>query len=83
MNSGDMRTAIKMLHEHALPKKGGSGMDAASSRNTEMLSCILGFFLDLCDEREFSSIAFFGLNYVKVTYKCYLPPIWNHLLDSN
>ncbi len=59
MVSGDMRAAIKMLHEHALPKKGGSGMGAASSRNTEMLSCILEFFLDLCDEGELSSIAFF------------------------
>ena len=56
--AGDMRAAIEMLYENALPKSGGNG-GVASSKSTEMLSCILEFFLDLCERGELSSIAFF------------------------
>lgn len=59
MVSGDMRAAIKMLHEHALPKSSNDGCGVASSGSTEMLSCILEFFLDLCEQDELSSVAFF------------------------
>lgn len=59
MVAGDMRAAIKMLHEHALPKSSGGGEGIASSGNTEMLSCILEFFLDLCEQGELRSVAFF------------------------
>ena len=59
MVAGDMRAAIKMLHEHALPKSSGNGRGVAPSSNTEMLSCILEFFLDLCEQGELSSVAFF------------------------
>jgi len=58
MVAGDMRAAIKILHENALPKASGSG-GVASSKSTEMLSCILEFFLDLCEQGELSSIEFF------------------------
>lgn len=59
MVSGDMRAAIKMLHEHALPKSSSDGCGIATSGSTEMLSCILEFFLDLCEQDELSSVAFF------------------------
>mmetsp|Transcript_11302 Transcript_11302/g.21144 ORF Transcript_11302/g.21144 Transcript_11302/m.21144 type:complete len:1511 (+) Transcript_11302:160-4692(+) len=59
MVSGDMRAAIEMLHEHALPKSSSDGYGIASSGSTEMLSCILEFFLDLCEQGELSSVAFF------------------------
>jgi len=58
MVAGDMRAAIKILHENALPKASGSG-GVASSKSTEMLSCILEFFLDLCEQGELPSIEFF------------------------
>ncbi len=57
--AGDMRAAVKMLHEHALPEASGNGNGVASSGSTEMLSCILEFFLDLCEHGELSSVAFF------------------------
>jgi len=78
MVSGDMRAAIKMLHEYALPKKSsvgsGTNMGVAPSRNTEMLSCILEFFLDLCEEGELSSIAFFWPQLCQIHLQM-LPPI--------
>ena len=59
MVAGDMRAAIEMLHEHALPKKStglryGVGISAAKG-GTEMLSCVLEFFLDLCEQGECSA----------------------------
>jgi hypothetical protein len=56
MVAGDMRAAIQMLHEHALPKDISS---TSSLGKTEMLSCALEFFLDLCEHGEISSVAFF------------------------
>jgi len=47
---GDMSAAIKLLSEHALPEKRGS---------VEMLSCILEFLLELCEDGESGSVAFF------------------------
>lgn len=58
MVAGDMRAAIKMLHQNALPSSSGNG-GIASSKSTEMLSCILEFFLDLCEQGDLSSLAFF------------------------
>jgi len=55
MVAGDMRAAIQMLHEHALPKTAST----SSIGKTEMLSCALEFFLDLCEQGEISSVAFF------------------------
>lgn len=56
MVAGDMRAAIQMLHEHALPKDISS---TTSLGKTEMLSCALEFFLDLCEQGEILSVAFF------------------------
>jgi hypothetical protein len=46
--AGDMGSAMKLLQDHAL-----------GSHGTDMLSYILDFFLDLCEEGEISSVAFF------------------------
>jgi hypothetical protein len=63
MVAGDMRAAIEMLHEHALPKVNTGmryGIGASATKGgTEMLSCILEFFLDLCEQNELGSVAFF------------------------
>ena len=59
MVSGDMRAAIKMLYENALPRSGSDGNEISSTPSTEILSSILEFFLDLCDQDELSSVAFF------------------------
>ena len=45
--AGDMGSAMKLLQDHSLKD------------DTDMLSYILEFFLDLCEEGELSSVAFF------------------------
>ena len=50
--AGDMGSAMKLLSGSALPVR-------ESRRNTEVLVCILDFLLDLCQEGELSSVAFF------------------------
>lgn len=67
--AGDMGAAMKLLQDYALPphsmdtgEGGGGGIGLAGcigSGNTEMLACILEFLLDLCDEGEIQSVAFF------------------------
>ncbi len=65
--SGDVGAALKTLHDAALPlkkKKIGitspEGISIHSNYNcTEMMVCILEYFLDLCEEGELASIAFF------------------------
>jgi hypothetical protein len=49
--AGDMGTAMKLLLDHALPIR--------DENNTVVLACVLDFFLDLCEEGELSSVAFF------------------------
>lgn len=49
--AGDMGTAMKLLLENALPKQ--------RSDTTELLTCILEFFLDLAEEDELPAVAFF------------------------
>jgi len=53
--AGDMGTAIRRLLNHALPKS----RDAGSKDHAEQLACILDFLLDLCEEGELGSVAFF------------------------
>jgi len=78
--AGDMRAAIDMFHENALPKSssgGGYGISTSSSQNggvgTEMLNCVLEFFLDLCEQGELSSIAFFWTQICQIHMQM-LPP---------
>ncbi len=77
MVAGDMRAAIEMLREHALPKRNtGSGYGigtSATKGGTEMLSCILEFFLDLCEQGELSSVAFFWTQICQIHMQM-LPP---------
>jgi len=47
--ANDMSVVIKMFAEEALSKEGG----------VEMLACILEFLLDLCEEEELGTVAFF------------------------
>jgi hypothetical protein len=56
--AGDMGTAMKLLMEHALPNT-NSAAAVARGGNTDMLQCILEFFLDMAEEGELSSLAFF------------------------
>ncbi len=77
MVAGDMRAAIEMLQEHALPKNiSGSGYSvgaSASKGGTEMLSCVLEFFLDLCEQGELKSVAFFWTQICQIHTQM-LPP---------
>ena len=64
--AGDMGTALKLLHENALPPSGGGGGDEDSSgiggpnnNSTELLQCILEFFLDLLEDGELATLGFF------------------------
>ena len=61
--NGDMGTALKLLAEHALPNPHLADDDFAdnsSNQNSiELLQCILEFFLDLLEEGELQSVAFF------------------------
>lgn len=73
--AGDMGAAIKLLHDYALPpdnKQGG--VIGGSNGNTEMLGCILEFFLDLCDEGEMQSVAFFWPQLRSIHLRM-LPPV--------
>lgn len=49
--AGDMGSAMKLLQDYCCPTDDKNG--------TDMLSYILEFFLDLCEEGELSSVAFF------------------------
>mmetsp|Transcript_30941 Transcript_30941/g.74377 ORF Transcript_30941/g.74377 Transcript_30941/m.74377 type:complete len:1195 (+) Transcript_30941:249-3833(+) len=49
--AGDMGTSLKMLAEQALPTE--------QYTSTELLQCILDFFLDLCEDGEIQTIAFY------------------------
>jgi phosphatidylinositol 4-kinase len=69
--AGDMGTAMKLLMDYALPKKANyslatlahyGGTDSSACNGDDdlvMLTCILDFFLDLCEEGELNSVAFF------------------------
>lgn len=84
--AGDMGTAIKLLAHHALPKsrreigrtstgKGG-GRNHATARDTgstKVLSCILDFFLEMCEQGESSSVAFFWPQFCHIHLRM-LPP---------
>jgi len=50
--AGDMGSAMKQVLDHALPVR-------ETGESTDMLACILEFILDLCEEGELSSVAFF------------------------
>lgn len=54
--AGDMGTSLKMLAEQAVPFYDGSPQQYAS---TELLQCILDFLLDLCEDGEIQTIAFY------------------------
>ena len=77
MVAGDMRAAIEMLREHALPKNSsgtGYGVGASAAKGgTEMLSCVLEFFLDLCEQGELNSVAFFWTQICQIHMQM-LPP---------
>jgi len=72
--AGDMGTALKLLYEQCLPPvvtSGNNSLDSLSSHHrqqsgsnnlvsTELLQCILEFFLDLVvEENELNTLAFF------------------------
>jgi len=67
--AGDMGTAMKLLLDHALPVREKS----SSNNDIEMLSCILDFFLDLCEENELSSVALFWPQFCHIHLRM-LPP---------
>ncbi len=55
--AGDMGTALKLLYEQCIPDAGSSN---PSKDSTELLQCILEFFLDLVvEEDELNTLAFF------------------------
>eukprot|EP00559_Dactyliosolen_fragilissimus_P003105 CAMPEP_0184866710 /NCGR_PEP_ID=MMETSP0580-20130426/23385_1 /TAXON_ID=1118495 /ORGANISM="Dactyliosolen fragilissimus" /LENGTH=1688 /DNA_ID=CAMNT_0027366529 /DNA_START=61 /DNA_END=5123 /DNA_ORIENTATION=+ len=68
--AGDMGTAIKLLHEHALCR-GSQTYDDNSNR--DMLACILDFLLDLCDDGQLSTLGFFWPQLCQIHLKM-LPP---------
>jgi len=53
--AGDMGNAMKLLQDHAVPPT----TEIVGDNHTEMLAYLLEFFLDLVDEGELSSVAFF------------------------
>ena len=55
--AGDMGSAIKLLQEHSACTATTTTID--DDNNADMLSYILEFFLDLCQEGELTSVAFF------------------------
>lgn len=63
--AGDMSAALKLLYEYALPLERKniplqSQWCCPNLRdNADMLSAILEFFLDLCDEGQMDAVAFF------------------------
>jgi hypothetical protein len=56
--AGDMGSAMKQILDHALPSKQVDNY-YCSNTGTDMLACILEFLLDLCEEDELNSVAFF------------------------
>jgi hypothetical protein len=56
--AGDMGSAMKQILDHALPSKQVDNY-YYSNTGTDMLACILEFLLDLCEEEELNSVAFF------------------------
>lgn len=61
--AGDMGTALKLLYEQCIPApeiSSSSGGGSGAKDSTELLQCILEFFLDLViEEDELSTLAFF------------------------
>ena len=63
--AGDMGTALKLLYEQCIPPPESStsnsnGNSSSSKDSTELLQCILEFFLDLViEENELNTLAFF------------------------
>lgn len=59
--NGDMGTALKLLAETALPNRqqADDELSNVNRNSTELLQCILEFFLDLLEEGELQSLAFF------------------------
>ena len=53
--AGDMSTALKLFHQHALP----ANDDRGDEDGADMLAVILEFFLELCDEGQAGALAFF------------------------
>ena len=53
--AGDMSTALKLFHQHALP----ANEDRGDEDGADMLAVILEFFLELCDEGQAGALAFF------------------------
>ena len=45
--AGDMGTALKLLHEHALPTEEVDDTTGVNHDSLDLLKCILEFFLDL------------------------------------
>jgi len=55
--AGDMGTAMKLLHDLALPR--GARQQQQSAQNLDMFLCLLEFLLDLCEGGELASVAAF------------------------
>lgn len=73
--AGDMGAAIKLLHDYALPRKRKVEDETPPRRsNTEMLTCVLEFLLDLCEEGELESVAFFW-DQLRQIHLQMLPPL--------
>eukprot|EP00934_Nitzschia_sp_Nitz4_P003317 Nitzschia sp. Nitz4//scaffold155_size52807//3660//7830//NITZ4_006790-RA/size52807-processed-gene-0.13-mRNA-1//-1//CDS//3329537351//3307//frame0 len=77
--NGDMGTALKLLADNALPNVSqddddDATMDYAAHQNaTELVECILEFFLDLLEEGELQSVAFFWPQMLNIHLQM-LPP---------
>ena len=82
--AGDMGTAMKLLLDYALPPSNNKLYHHHSSQQqqpsllttqhaTQMLQCLLEFFLDLCHDGELSSVAFFWPQLCHI-HLCMLPP---------
>ena len=62
--AGDMHAALKILREQALSKQHSGNilssiLGTSSSNGADMLSCVLEYFLDLIEQGDLTSIAFF------------------------
>ena len=57
--AGDMGTALKLLHEHALPTEEVDDTTGVNHDSLDLLKCILEFFLDLLEEGELTTLGFF------------------------
>lgn len=67
--AGDMGTAMKLLQDHALP----GSTELFEDHHTDMLACLLNFLLDLCEDGELSSVAFFWPQLQRIHLRM-LPP---------